>query len=254
MGYYDMSKEERKIFVQKMSEELIDDLNKDETIRILHYASDNDVYIRKNISLILGRTYRDQEGLRRDILHVGRLLLRNDQEKVRQSAVYLLGEIGKTDADVVFDCLETGLRDPHHQVRNSVMSALKTMGEKNPDPTMEFARRFLHDKDPEVRKKVIHGIELRGRTHPEDILPLLEEVQDEEDRNVRKMIIHVLGQISYKKGCLEKVAAALKTWHNPELIRDTLPYIIEVHKRYPFSVKTPEEAHEYLKKEFECHI
>ncbi|MCE5214956.1 MAG: HEAT repeat domain-containing protein [Methanobacterium sp.] len=85
------------------------------------------------------------------------------------------------------------------------------MGQKNPQPTLEFTRRFLHDEDPEVRKKVIHGIELRGRTHPEDILPLLEEVQDEDDQNVRKMIIHVLGQISYKNGCLEKVAAALKT-------------------------------------------
>jgi len=254
MGYYDMPKEERKVFVQKMREEIIEDLKKGENTRILHCASDNDVYIRKNVSLILGRAYRDQESLRRDILKISRLLLQNDQEKVRQSAVYLLGEIGKIDADVVFDCLETGLRDPHHQVRNSVMSALKIMGEKNPKPTLEFALGFLHDEDPEVRKKVIHGIELRGRTHPEDILPLLEEVQDENDRNVRKMIIHVLGQISYKKGCLEKVAAALKTWHNQELVKDTIPYIIQVHKNYPFSVKTPEEAQEYLDKEFKDYI
>jgi len=80
------------------------------------------------------------------------------------------------------------------------------------------------------------------------VLPLLEEVQDEDNRNGRKMIIQVLGQISYKEGCLEKVAAALKSWHNQEIVKDTLPHIIEVHRRYPFSIKTPEEAEKYLKK------
>lgn len=254
MGYYDMNKEERRNFVLKMAEEIIREVNDDHMPLILDYASDDDVYIRKNVSSILGRTYRDEESSREKILIVSGRLLQNDNEKVRQTAVYLLGEIGKVDAEAVFKGLETGLRDPHHQVRNSVMSSLKVMGEKNPEPTLEFARRFLHDKDPEVRKKVIHGIELRGRTHPEDILPLLEEVQDENNRNVRKMIIHVLGQISYKKGCLEKVTAALKTWDNQKLVIDTLPYIIQVHKNYPFSVKTPEEAEKFLKREFKDYL
>jgi len=169
---------------------------------------------------------------------------------VRQTSVYALGEIGKIDAERVFDYLEMGLRDPNHKVRNSVMSALKQMGEKNPAPTLKFAEVFIHDPDPEIRRKVIHGIELRGRTHPEDILPLLEGLQYEDNRNVRKMIIHVLGQISYKKGCLETVVTALKTWNNKEIVKDTLPYIIEVHRKYPFSVKTSEEAEKYIKEHF----
>ena len=127
------------------------------------------------------------------------------------------------------------------------MSALKVMGEKNPKPTLEFAKVFIHNPNPEIRRKVVHGIELRGRTHPEDVLPILEELQDETNPKVRKMIIHVLGQISYKKGCLEKVTGALKTWKNKKLVEDTIPYIIEVHKNYPFSAKTAEEAEKYLK-------
>ena len=250
MGYYDLSKKERKNLVRIMESSIQEDLKNDENTSILQYSSDNDVYIRKNVSNILGRAYHNQEALRKKILTVTNELLQSDDPVVRQTSIYLLGEIGKKDADVVFDYLETGLRDPHHKVRNAVMSALKVMGEKNPKPTLKFAEGFIHDPEPEIRKKVIHGIELRGRTHPEDILPLLEKVQDEKNQNVRKMIIHVLGQISYKKGCLEKVATALKTWHNQEIVQDTIPYIIEVHKKYPFSTKTPEEAEKYLKNHF----
>ena len=97
---------------------------------------------------------------------------------------------------------------------------------------------------------MVHGIELRGRTNPEDILPLLEELQDENNPQVRKMIIHVLGQISYKKGCLEKVTSALKTWKTREIVESAVPYMIEVHNNYPFSAKNPEEAEKYLKENF----
>ena len=45
---------------------------------------------------------------------------------------------------------------------------------------------------------------------PEEILPLLTEVQSDPDKDVRRMVIHVVGLISYKKGCLEKVVLALK--------------------------------------------
>lgn len=251
MGYYDLSKEERQKFVLKMEKEITKDLKDKKTSTILHYSSDNDVYIRKNTSNIMGRIYRDQGKYQNGIIQVACFLLENDDENVRQTAVYLLGEIGKKDADMVFPYLETALRDPHHKVRNSVMSTLKVMGQKNPEPTLKFAEMFIHDPDPEVRCKVVHGIELRGRTHPEDVLPLLEQLQNEENPPVRKMIIHVLGQISYKKGCLEKVASTLKTWNNKKIVEDILPYIIEVHKNYPFSDKTSEEAEKYLKENFE---
>lgn len=250
MGYYDMNKEERKEFVLKMEEELIDDLKNNKDSQTLHYSADNDVYIRKNVSNILGRIYRDKGLFKDEIMHIAINLLKNDDENVRQTAVYLLAEIGKKDADLVFEYLETALRDSHHKVRNGVMSALKIMGQANPEPTLKFAKVFIHDSDPEVRRKVVHGIELRGRTHPEDILPLLKELQDENNPQVRKMIIHVLGQISYKKGCLEKVTSALKTWENKELVEDAIPYILEVHKKYPFSSRTPEEAENYLKENF----
>ncbi len=101
-----------------------------------------------------------------------------------------------------------------------MIGAMKQMGQKNPEPTFKFARKHLHDDDPQIRREIIHGIELRGRTHPEEVLPLLKELQNEEVKNVRNMIIHVIGQISYKKGCLEKVIENLKSWKNKELVRD----------------------------------
>jgi hypothetical protein len=61
----------------------------------------------------------------------------------------------------------------------------------------------------------------------------------------------VLGQISYKKGCIEKVIAHLKTWNNQILVEKALEKIIDVHKRYSkFSDKSPEEVQEYIRKEF----
>jgi HEAT repeat protein len=100
---------------------------------------------------------------------------------------------------------EKALKDEHHSVRNAVIGALKQMGQKNPEPTFNFAKKHLKDDDPKIRREIVHGIELRGRTHPEEVLPLLEELQNEKVKEVRKMVIHVIGQISYKKGCLEKV-------------------------------------------------
>lgn len=250
MGYYDLTKEERQILVIKMENEITQDLKNNKNTNILQYSSNDDVYIRKNVSNILGRIYRDQNLFKEEIIQVAGQLLENDDEKVRQTAVYILGEIGKQDADPVFDYLEIALDDPHHRVKNAVMSSLKVMGQKNPQTTIKFVKTFINHPNPEVRKKVIHGIELRGRTHPEDVLPILEELQDESNTQVRKMLIHVLGQISYKKGCLAKVTSALKTWKNRNLVEETIPYILEVHRNYPFSAMTPEEARKYLKTQF----
>ena len=158
-----------------------------------------------------------------------------------------MGEIGKKDANSVMKQFERALKDKHQSVRNAVIGALKQMGQKNPKPTFKFAKKHLHDDDPEIRREIIHGIELRGRTHPEEVLPLLEELQDEKVKTVRNMIIHVIGQISYKKGCLEKVVENLKNWTNREIVFDAAEEILMVHKRYKFAVRSPEYAEDYIK-------
>ncbi len=172
---------------------------------IINYTSDGDTYIRKNAYIAIGRIYWDHTELREEILLLLDEMLKDPEEKVRQTAVYALSEIGKKDAAVVMNSFEKAIKDDHYSVRNAVIGALKQMGQKNPEPTFAFAKKHLKDDDPEIRREIVHGIELRGRTHPEEVLPLLKELQDEEVERVRKMIIHVIGQISYKKWCLEKV-------------------------------------------------
>ena len=98
MGYYDMNKEERQKFIHKMGDELTSELKSGKTNIIIKYSSDDDVYIRKNVSTILGRMYRDQGIFKEEIIQVMGELLKNDNEKVRQTAVYLAGKIGKKDA------------------------------------------------------------------------------------------------------------------------------------------------------------
>ena len=167
----------------------------------------------------------------------------DDDPKVRQTIINAAGEIGKFDFEVVRHFFDKGLFDEHHSVRNAVIGSMKKMGEKNPLPVIEWGREYLHHPDKEIRREICHGIELRGRTHPEDILPLLKELQYDTTKRVRWTLVHVIGQISYKKGCLEKVMTDIITWENKDLITDAIAEIIDVHDRYRnFSFYTQDEV------------
>jgi hypothetical protein len=125
------------------------------------------------------------------------------------------------------------------------------MGEVNPTPVLIWSKKYLHHTDKEIRREICHGIELRGRKYPQDILPLLKELQFDNTSRVRKTLVHVLGQIAYKKGCLEIVIADLKTWTNQQLVSDAIAEIIDVHHRYKnFSALTQEEAKSYIESNF----
>lgn len=230
-----------------MNEKILQEFTNNTDVNILRYSSDQDTYIRKNAYLITGRLYRDHESLQDIILSRLRTMLAHKDELVRQTAVNALGEIGKYDTEPILPEIEKAMTDEHHKVRNAVIGALKKMGEKNPKPILRFVKKYLDHPDPKIRREIIHGMELRGRTHPEDVLPLLKEVQFETNSMVKKMIIHVIAQISYKKGCLEKVIAALNVWENRDVVKATLIEIIEVHKNYEkFSYKSAEEAERFI--------
>lgn len=247
MGFYDLSQPERRRLVEKIEQETVHALKAGELDGIIRYASASDTYIRKNTYLVLGRLYRDQQDQRKMILDATVSLLHNSDEKVRQTAVYALGEIGKVDSAKAIKLLEEALADEHHSVRNAVIGTLKQLGNKNPAPVLKFVRKFLHHPDPKIRREIIHGIELRGRTHPEEILPLLKELENDPDKKIREIVVHVIGQISYKKGCLEKVISSLGTWKNLDLVEKAVGEILEVHKRYErFSARSYKEAEKYL--------
>jgi hypothetical protein len=248
MGYYDLSAAERKKLYTQMQKDLVSDLSSGNAVHIKEYSSDTDTYIRKNCYLILGRLFNADKKIRESILsNLDRLSLEDD-EKIRQTVVYALGEIGKQDFDVIRKRLEVFLHDTHHVVKNGLTGALKQMGEKNPGPVLQWAKSVIKICNKDMRKYILHGLELRGRTHPEDLLPIIREtLQGPVDQTTRKMLIHIIGQISYKEGCLEKVAAELKTWEDKSLISDCKKEIIDVHKRYEkFSAFSAEEAAEYM--------
>ena len=144
------------------------------------------------------------------------------------------------------------LFDTHHSARNAVIGSIKKMGEVNPGPVLAWARKYLHHPDKEIRREICHGIELRGRKHPEDILPLLKELQHDDTPRVSNTLVHVLGQISYKKGCLQTVIAHLKTWENKKTATAAVDEIIDVHERYKnFAFMTQQEAIKYVSENFD---
>lgn len=170
-------------------------------------------------------------------------LLGDTDFRIRQTVINAAGEIGIKAFSDVQHCFELGLSDNHHAVRNAVIGSVKKMGEKNHVPVLQWARKYLHHPDKEIRREICHGIELRGRTHPQDILPILKELQHDPAKRVQTTLIHVLGQISYKKGCLETVMQHLTTWDNNFLVNSAIAEILDVHNRYKnFAALTHSEA------------
>jgi HEAT repeat protein len=247
MAFYDLSKEERSALVDKIIAEIHDDLISKDYKSILHYFSDEDTYIRKNAYLAIGKLFYTHKGLQDIILNLLTELLKDENEKVRQTTVNAAGEIGKFHFDKVRWFFDTALFDDHHSVRNAVIGSVKKMSEKNPVPVLHWAKSYLKHPDKEIRREICHGIELRGRTHPQDILPLLKELEFDETKRVSKTLVHVLGQISYKNGCLKTVIEALNTWQNKTLVQEALDEIVDVHERYKkFAVMTQEDAIIYI--------
>lgn len=251
MPFYDLSKSQRFELVEKMNKQILSELKTGKSNHILNYFSDEDTYIRKTAYLAFGKIYKAEKELRKIILKILDSLFDSENEKIRQTVINSAGEIGKTDFPVIDHLMRNGLFDSHHSVRNAVIGSIKKMGEKNPKPTLEFAKQFLHHENKEIRREICHGIELHGRTHPQDILSLLKELQFDKTARVRNTLVHVLGQIAYKQGCLETVIKDLKTWKNKELVNDAIEEIIDVHHRYRnFSIKTQDEAIDYIEKNY----
>lgn len=251
MAFYDLPKPDRDSLVKTMELTLVSEFETGLTAAMLQYFSDEDTYIRKATYIIIGRLFQNNFSLQNTILNSLNSLFTNDDFKVRQSVINAAGEIGKHNFQIVQHYFDTGLFDEHHSPRNAVIGSIKKMGEVNPIPVLEWAKHYLHHPDKEIRREICHGIELRGRKYPEDILPLLMELQHDKTKRVRSTLVHVIGQIAYKKGCLETVIEHLKIWDNKQLVSEALEEIIDVHFRYRnFSFYTQDEAKAYIQENF----
>ncbi len=247
MAFYDISKEERLLLVKQINQEIFDDFFNIKQGAIEKYASDEDTYIRKTVYQAIGKVFNAHRNLRVTVLNTLKQLLRSDNEKVRQTTINAAGEIGKFHFDSVQSFFDMGLFDKHHSVRNAVIGSVKKMGDINPKPVFEWAEQYLQHPDKEIRREICHGIELRGRKYPQDILSMLATLQFDETNRVRNTLIHVIGQISYKKGCLETVIKHLKTWRNKELVIEAIDEIVDVHHRYKsFAILTQQQAIDYI--------
>ena len=250
-GFYSLTKEQRKEKVEQIQQDILRELQSGKTNKTSFYFEDEYTYIRKAAYEAVGKLYKTHKLLQPKILRLLRALLLSENFKVRQTAINAAGEIGKTDFNAVQQIFDTALFDIHRSPRNAVIGSVKKMGEINPKPVMTWALKYLHHEDKEIRREICHGIELRGRKHPEDILPLLKELQHDKTARVRNTLVHVIGQIAYKKGCIEKVVEYLKTWDNKKLVDDALEEIIDVHHRYRnFSALTQDEARKYILSHF----
>lgn len=247
MAFYDLSKDERIQLVEQLHTDLLNELWTRKKKKTLAYFADEDTYVRKSAYIATGRIYFSEERLQPAVIELLEKLLNSDDFKVRQTIINAAGEIGKKDFEMVRHLFDTGLFDTHHSPRNAVIGSVKKMGEVNPKPVLSWAKKYLHHTDQEIRREICHGIELRGRKYPQDILPFLKELEHDKKARVRNTLVHVLGQIAYKKGCLETVVRHLKTWTNKELVQDAFEEIIDVHERYKnFSFYTQEQARQYI--------
>jgi hypothetical protein len=249
--FYALPKSEREKLVEAIRKDLENDLTAGTHKLILKHFEDEDTYIRKSAYLSIGRIYLQVSSLQERIIVALERLISHEDFRVRQTVINAAGEIGKTDFNRVKSIFETGLSDTHHSPRNAVIGSIKKMGEVNPGPVLQWAKTYLHHPSAEIRREICHGIELRGRKHPEDILPMLQELEHDSIARVRTTLVHVIGQISYKKGCLPIVLKHLLSWKNRKLVDDALAEIIDVHDRYKdFAALTQKDAIALIDKTF----
>jgi HEAT repeat protein len=247
MPFYDLPKHERVNVVANISNNILKELENSKLKNTRLYFADEDTYIRKSAYLSIGKLYFSHKIFQPKIIKTLDTLLLEDDFKIRQTVINAAGEIGKQDFKIVQHFFDKGLLDMHHAPRNAVIGSIKKMGEVNPEPVLRWAKKYLHHEDKEIRREICHGIELRGRKFPQDILPLLQELENDKTARVRNTLVHVIGQIAYKKGCLQIVIAHLKNWTNEQLVADAIDEIIDVHYRYRnFSAMTQDEAREYI--------
>ena len=247
MPFYDLSKIERNKILEGIHKATLNAISKNDAGIVRQFADDNDTYIRKSFYLTIGKLFREGSAPLANLLQIIHHYISDPSAKCRQVAINAAGEIGKTDFESIKLIMEKGLSDSHSSVRNAVIGSVKKMSEVNPIPVFRWARVFLHHPDVEIRREICHGIELRGRKQPEDILPLLQELQHYQEPRIRKTLIHVVGQISYKKGCLEIVLDHLLHWENQELVQECIREIIIIHDRYKnFSHYSTHEAKEII--------
>lgn len=251
MPFYDLSKEERIILVAQINKNIHNDIINNTQIYILTYFNNEDTYIRKSAYLSIGKIYHTTKNLRKIIIELLTNLLKNESYHVRQTTINAAGEVAMKAFETVEYFFDIALFDNHHTVRNAVIGSIKKAGEVNPIPILNWAAKYLHHPDKEIRREIVHGIELRGRKFPQDILPLLKQLQHDKTARVKNTLIHVLGQIAYKKGCLETVISDLNNWENKELTHKAIEEIIDVHYRYRnFSFLTQTEAIDYIKNHY----
>jgi HEAT repeat protein len=251
MPFYALPKKKREELVAEIKANIVSGIQKSNLQALIPYFSDEDTYIRKAAYLSIGKIYSEIPTVRKKVIATLNKLLKEDLHYIRQTVINAAGEIGMKDFEAVEHFFDLALFDCHHTVRNAVIGSMKKMGQKNPKPVLAWAKKYLHHPDKEVRREVCHGIELRGRTHPQDILPLLKELQHDQTSRVRDTLVHVLGQISYKKGCLETVIADLGSWENKKLTEDAIEEIIDVHDRYSdFAILSQKQAIRYIEEKF----
>lgn len=232
MSFYDLKKQERLKLVEQLNKKIYSDMQKNVLTATVKYFSNEDTYVRKLAYQAIGKIYHAKNHLQSKIISALEKMITYKEPKIRQTTINAAGEIGIKDFEAVQHFFDKGLFDEDHSVRNAVIGSIKKMGEKNPIPVLTWAKKYLYHPDKEIKREICHGIELRGRTHPQDILPMLKELQHEKTARVKNTLIHVLGQISYKKGCLATGIDHLNTWNNKALTDKAIKEIIDVHDRY----------------------
>ncbi|MBA2421911.1 MAG: HEAT repeat domain-containing protein [Chitinophagales bacterium] len=251
MSFYDLSKEQRSNLVDEILKTIFSEIQQNSLIKIADYFSDEDTYIRKSAYQSFGKIYHDNQKIQKKIISYLDKLITGKDFKIRQTVINAAGELGIKDFPAVEHLFDKGLFDANSSVRNAVIGSIKKMGARNPRDVLKWAKKYLHHPDKEVRREICHGIELRGRTHPQDILPMLKELQHEKTARVRNTLVHVIGQISYKKGCLATVIEHLNSWDNKELTDKAVEEVIDVHLRYiDFAVLTQKEVIDYISKHY----
>lgn len=105
MGFYDLSKQDRVKVTEKINRDIINDLNNNSLTKIQSYFSNDDTYIRKLGYSLIGKIDFTHESLQQKIISMLKILLQQDDFRIRQTAINTAGEIGRFEFQYILSYL-----------------------------------------------------------------------------------------------------------------------------------------------------
>lgn len=181
------------------------------------------------------REFKDQ-----DVTSVYLQVIRGDSDtKVKQTALYWIGQSARTDKEAAFQTLKEFALDQKQdrEVRESAIYSLKEIkGEESLDLFIQIAK---NDPDEKIRSTALYWIGQSANRDPEKVFKIYKEFLQDKNQptKVRESVIYSLSQLRHE-GVADLLIQTAKNEQEERLQSSAIYYIGQLGKKGSKSIET----------------